>query len=223
MPSFLVHPIFEIIRFFARIYFRVFHGIRVHGLEHLPKEGAYVVAPNHQSSLDGFIAGHRVPGKVHCVVEGAYFRKGFSGFMLRNFRGIPLGGPRDRKGYGKILKVLGEGHPVILFPEGRRSLDGVTTFPVQAGAARLAHTAGVPIVPTTLVGAYEVLPRKVHFPRLWKPLVVRYYPPIPCHKTEDRELLKERIEAVNQQIEKRYRRRLAAWQRLRSGRQAKSS
>jgi 1-acyl-sn-glycerol-3-phosphate acyltransferase len=117
-----------------------------------------------------------------------------------------------------ILRVLRQGHPVILFPEGRRSVDGVTVFPMQAGAARLAHTAGVPIVPVTLVGAFEVLPRKVHFPRIGKPLVVRYYPPIPCPKTEDRELLKERIAAVNERLERRYRRRLAAWQRLRARR-----
>ena len=216
MPSSLVHPIFEIIRFFVWIYLRLFHGLRVHGLHHLPREGAFLVAPNHLSSLDGFLAGLRVPGKVHCVVERSYFKHGLSGFMLRNFRGIPMGGGRDRQGYKMVLQVLKQGCPVILFPEGRRSLDGVTVFPLQAGVARLAHTAGVPIVPATIVGAFEVLPRKVHFPRLFKPLLVRYYPPIPCPKTSDRELVKERIEAVNQRLETRYRRRLGAWQRLRS-------
>ncbi len=210
--------VFQVVRLAVLVYFTIFHRLRVRGLHHLPRRGGFVVAPNHQSSLDGFLAGFRIRGRVHCAVERPYFRRPLVGWLLRSFRGLPLGGARDRRGWEGILAVLRRGHPVILFPEGRRTTDGSTLFKLQPGAARLALTVGVPIVPLALVGVWEVMPRGVHLPRPLRPIVVKVYPPIPCEVTEDRAEMKRRIEEINSRLETLYRRRLGAWKRLRARR-----
>jgi 1-acyl-sn-glycerol-3-phosphate acyltransferase len=46
--------------------------------------------------------------------------------------------------------------PLVVFPEGGRSADGVIT-PFLSGAFYMAIKAGVPIVPVAIVGTYEVL------------------------------------------------------------------
>lgn len=216
--AFIVEFVFFLFRCLAWVYFTVLNRLRLRGLEHLPQDGPFLIAPNHQSSLDGYLAGFWVRGKVHCVVERAYFRRPFVGFMLRTFRGLPLGPGRDRRGYEGVLNVLREGHPVIIFPEGRRSVDGYSFFKLQAGAARVALTLGVPIIPMTLVGAFDCLPRGTLVPRIGRTVVAEYYPPIDCPVTEDREEMKQRIEDVHGRLETIYRRRLEAWRRLRGGR-----
>jgi 1-acyl-sn-glycerol-3-phosphate acyltransferase len=215
MRASIVDFFFFAFRCLAWVYFSLFHSLRVRGLEHLPRTGPYLIAPNHQSAFDGFLAGFGVPGRVHCVVERPYFSVPVVGWMLRTFRGLPLGGGRDRRGYETVLEKLREGYPVIIFPEGRRSVDGQTLFKLQSGAARIALTLGVPIVPMTLVGVFEALPRESLVPKLFSPIVAKYYPPIPCPVIEDREEMRECIRETNSRLETIYRRRLGAWQRLR--------
>ena len=52
-----------------------------------------------------------------------------------------------------VVKLLGEGEAVAMYPEGGRSFDGKLK-PFRGLAARIALQAGVPIVPTAIVGAY---------------------------------------------------------------------
>jgi 1-acyl-sn-glycerol-3-phosphate acyltransferase len=53
---------------------------------------------------------------------------------------------------------LKAGHSIVLFPEGTRSADG-TVGPFKAGGLRLALKAGVPIVPVTISGSKNIMPK----------------------------------------------------------------
>lgn len=76
--------------------------------------------------------------------------------------------PADRSVSTKSL--LRRGIPVLVFPEGTRSHDGrLGTF--QPGAAALAASCRVPLLPVALVGAHEAQPRGTSWPKPGRPPV----------------------------------------------------
>lgn len=209
----VVGALFQVQRVVVHVLFKVFFGLKVRGTRNIPRSGPAIVAPNHQTRMDALPIGYRVPPPVYCAVDREYFDKPLIGAWLRTFRAVPLGEHGDRDGYLSCLEVLRAGHCLILFPEGALSRDG-RLRKLLPGAARAALTFGVDVVPVTLVGAFEVWPRHRPFPRVFRPIIVKFYPPIRCEVPE-RADLKRRIAEVNGQLEKIMRRRLEAWRRLR--------
>lgn len=139
----------------------LFVKVNINGLEQLDAKKSYVIACNHQSIYDIF------------VVYG-WFPMFFKWIMKAELRRIPL--------VGKACEVAGHifidrSHPmaaqhsleraeaqlqngvsVVIFPEGTRTCDGsLGTF--KRGAFRIATDLNLPIVPVTIKGAYECLPR----------------------------------------------------------------
>lgn len=70
-----------------------------------------------------------------------------------------------------------ENKTVGLFPEGGCSRDG-RLKPFKRGAALLAAQTGRPILPCTILGAYDAFPRKAKFPRLFRPIKVKIGAPV---------------------------------------------
>ena len=64
----------------------------------------------------------------------------------------------DNAGLRRIIRMLKEGHAVLLFPEGTRSDDGKIQS-AEPGAGLVALKAGVPILPVRVFGTYESLSR----------------------------------------------------------------
>lgn len=210
----LIPGLIQIQRVVILVTFKLFYGLKVKGTRFIPRSGPAILAPNHQTRFDALPVGFRVPQPVFCAVDRDYFHKPIIGWWLRTFRGVPLGDRRDRDGYQRCLQVLRSGNRLILFPEGSLSRDGKLRK-LQPGAARAALTCGVDIVPVTLVGGFEVWPRNRPFPRLFRPIVVKFYPPIRCEVAEKADL-KRRIDEINDQLERLMKRRLEAWRRVRA-------
>lgn len=212
----VVPGLIQIQRVVIFVLFKLLFGLKIRNARFIPRSGPAIVAPNHQTRFDALPVGYRIPQPVFCAVDRDYFHKPFMGWWLRNFRGVPLGERRDRDGYQRCLQVIREGHRLILFPEGSLSRDGKLRK-LLPGAARAALTCGVDIVPVTIVGAFEVWPRHRPWPRFFRPIVIKFYPPIRCEVTEKAQL-KPRIEEINTQLAQIMSRRLEAWRRVRSRR-----
>ena len=212
----LVSFLLQIQRVIVYVFFKVFYNLKIRGAKYIPRSGPAVIAPNHQTRYDAFPIGVRVTPPVFCAVDKEYFDKPFLGWWLSTFRGVPMAERRDIEGYRRSLDVLRAGHRLIIFPEGYLSRDGRLRR-LLPGAARAALTLGVDIVPVTLVGAYEVWPKPQPFPKFFKPMIVKYYPPIRCEVT-DKADLKRRVAEVNAELEKIMNRRLEAWRRVKARR-----
>lgn len=137
--------------------------IELSGLENLPKSGAYIISPNHQSYLDPFMLCSVLPLPVfkNLFFVGAveYFETALSQWFARIANLVPVDPdsnlvPAMQAGaFG-----LAHGKVLVLFPEGERSIDG-TVKKFKKGAPILAQHLRVPIVPVAIKGVFELWPR----------------------------------------------------------------
>jgi long-chain acyl-CoA synthetase len=135
----------------------------VTGLEKLPRDGAFLICPNHQSYVDPFFVCAALPyrtlARVFFVGAVEYFETPLMAWVARKIHCVPVDPdsnlvPAMRAGaFG-----LAHGKVLMLFPEGERSIDG-TVKRFKKGAPILSRHMHVPVVPVAIKGAYEVWPR----------------------------------------------------------------
>lgn len=146
---------YRFMRFFVVGYVRVVYRARVVGLEHVPRTGPYIIAPSHRSMLDIPLAGAITTRRIRFMGKAPLFRVPMLGTIFRALGGFPV--ERDGGDVGPVrdsLRILQEGEPLVVYPEGSRQR-GRDIAPLQPGAAYLAAKAGVPIVPLGIAGAEE--------------------------------------------------------------------
>jgi long-chain acyl-CoA synthetase len=153
-----------------------FH-LRVRGIEKLPKSGPYILSSNHQSYLDPLVLASVLPPevfkKVFAVGTSEIFGEGFMLRLARSLRTVVVDPdanliPAMRAGaFG-----LRQGRPLILYPEGERSIDGKPRI-FKKGAAILSIHLQVPIVPIAIEGFHEAWPRNQSF-QGFKPLKMMF-------------------------------------------------
>ncbi len=151
----------------VHMFLRDSSGIEITGLEKLPKSGAFILSPNHQSFLEGPLLPAMMPWRVFrdsfYVGTSEIFGSGFWRMLARTIKLIPVDPdtnlvPAMRAGaYG-----LRHGKILTLYPEGERSIDG-TPKVFKKGAAILSIHVQVPIVPVALDGFYQSWPRAQRF------------------------------------------------------------
>jgi long-chain acyl-CoA synthetase len=170
--------LFRFIQLFSRDRF----DLHVTGIDKLPKQGPFIISPNHQSYIDPFVVGSLLPWtlfrEMFSVGTSDVFGSGFMRRIAHWMRVIVVDPdanliPAMRAGaFG-----LRHGRILFLFPEGERSIDGQPKV-FKKGAAILALHMQVPIVPVALDGFHEVWPRGKKFFQRFNPLRVTFGDPI---------------------------------------------
>ena len=164
-----------------------FH-LQVTGIEKLPKTSGYILCSNHQSYLDPMMLASVLPPpvfkKVFAVGTSEIFGEGFMRRLARTLR-IVVVDPDANLVPAMRASAFGlrQGRPLILYPEGERSIDG-TPKTFKKGAAILSIHIQVPIVPIAIEGFFEAWPRNKSF-QGFKPLQIDFGDPIiPPHESE---------------------------------------
>ncbi len=144
---------------FSRTYLRM----RVEGLEHVPREGPFVVAPVHRSNVDTPIVAVVTKRRLRYMGKDTLWRKQPFAWMLSALGGFPVTrGTADREALKRCIEVLQGGEPLVLFPEGERK-SGPIVQPLFDGAVYVAAKAGAPIVPVGVAGSEGVMPKGAKF------------------------------------------------------------
>jgi len=152
---------------------------QVEGREHIPAEGAAIIASNHLSFSDSIFMPLVVgPRKVTFVAKAEYFTgKGLKGLFKRWFflgvGCIPVDRSGGRAAQGAIetgLRVLREKQLFGIYPEGTRSPDG-RLYRGKTGVARLALESGAPVVPVVMLNSDQIQPTGKTLPRLMRPRI----------------------------------------------------
>jgi 1-acyl-sn-glycerol-3-phosphate acyltransferase len=131
--------------------------LRARGVEHLPREGGYVLAANHWSNFDPWPLGvplfprrylrFMAKSELFWFPLGAFITAG-GAFPVRR-------GQQDLEAIDTAVLLCREGHVVVMFPEGTRRAKGMRKkyeARPRSGAARIALRAGVPLVPAAVAG-----------------------------------------------------------------------
>jgi 1-acyl-sn-glycerol-3-phosphate acyltransferase len=171
-------------RMFFKLYFLIYHRVRVEGLPQLRKftaarGGPVILAANHASYLDPPAIGMAFPGRMRFVAWDMLFKVPIFSSMIAALGAVPVSQEDKRSAAGLLLKVIGfieEGFNVLIFPEGRRSPDGML-LPLEGGVALIALKTGTPVVPVWVDGTQDALPVHLTLPRPRK-VTIRFGTPI---------------------------------------------
>ena len=155
-------PVYNVV---AGLSWPVLYGLfrlRARGREHLPAEGGFVLACNHVSSFDPWPLGLPLwPRRfLRFMAKSELYWWPMSAF-LGSVGAFPVRrGQADVEAIETAVKLAREGHAITMFPEGTRRRKGlVKRFEARprSGAARIALTAGVPLIPAAVAGTDRLL------------------------------------------------------------------
>ena len=145
-------------------FFRAYFSLEARGLEHLPQGRPYLIAANHCSHLDAPSLFWALQGRGErpslVAAQDYFFRSPLRSWFLRTaMNAIPFERYGDFKDSLRTVRsFLGAGRPLLIFPEGTRSLSGQLQ-PFKTGVGLLALELDVPIVPVHIQGTYEAFPK----------------------------------------------------------------
>jgi len=136
--------------------------VEAEGRERLDRRTPYVFMCNHLSFLDAPALVTVMDRPVRSIVKRFVFRIPVFGWGMRLAGFVPV----DKEGIGegrkRIARASGlireKGYSFLVFPEGQRSWDG-RLQPFRRGGFFLALEAGAPIVPVSIAGTFELMPR----------------------------------------------------------------
>ena len=136
--------------------------VTVEGRENILKGRPQVFMANHQSGFDILIVLANIETYFAWIAKKELFAIPVFGRALARTGSIPI----DRKNFIRAMRSIDdaarrirEGKSVMTVPEGTRSMDD-QVHPFKKGVFHLALKAGVPIVPVTIVGSGEIMPKK---------------------------------------------------------------
>lgn len=179
-------------------------------MEHIPADGGFITAVNHNSYLDPLSYAHyqyntgRVP---RFLAKAGLFKSGFVGLMMRGTGQIPVYRETTdaANAFRAAVTAIENGECVAFYPEGTLTRDP-DLWPMQGktGAARVALLTKAPVIPVAQWGANDAMPpyakeKKLRLlPR--KTLRVQAGPPVDLSAFYDREPTAEVLRAATEVI-----------------------
>lgn len=151
--------LYHLCKLFTWTFLKLYNGLEVFGVEHIPRSGPFIVASTHHSNLDPVAVGSACPRRLRFLAKRELFSNRAFGWLISTLGAIPL--PRGEVGMAAMkeaLKVLSGGEGLLIFPEGTRGPEGAIR-PLQEGVAFLALKAFVPVVPCLIRGSFDAMPR----------------------------------------------------------------
>ena len=151
--------------------------IRVTGREKLPRDGAFVLAPNHYSEFDPLIvavAVWRLGRAPRFMAKDSLFRVPVLGWLLRKTGMIPVARTSSASAAKQTMRqskeLVEHGRGVIVYPEGTLTRDP-ELWPMRgkSGAVRLALAGDIPLIPMAQWGTQEIMGRYQKKLSIWPP------------------------------------------------------
>jgi 1-acyl-sn-glycerol-3-phosphate acyltransferase len=138
-------------------------GLDIHvepmDLHNIP-EPPFVYAVNHQSLLDVLVLGGVLPHDFKWAAKRSLMKIPFLGWHLQLAGHVPVDRAAGSRAAAEVVKkfeeVLRQGKPLLVFPEGTRSEDGILR-PFKNGGFYASQRTMTPVVPVALDGTYKLM------------------------------------------------------------------
>ncbi|MBM6691110.1 1-acyl-sn-glycerol-3-phosphate acyltransferase [Fusobacterium mortiferum] len=130
-------------------------------INQLEREKGIIYVCNHQSNLDIPVIVSALHMDVGFVAKKEMKSWPFFNIWMRKSKCVFLNRENPREGIKDIkeaVKVIKEGYPIVIFPEGERTLDG-EMLRFKKGSFKLATETNGIIIPLTLKGTFDIQKR----------------------------------------------------------------
>jgi len=176
--------------------------------ERIPSYGGAVVAANHTSHLDPLTFAHflydqgRLP---RYLAKAGLFDVFFLGTILRSSGQIPVHrmSTDASRAFSAAVEAVGKGRLVVVYPEGTLTRQP-DLWPMvgKTGAARIALSSGVPVIPVAQWGAQDILYPYAKRPRLLprKRIYAKAGPPVELDDLRERPITPEVLREATDRI-----------------------
>lgn len=201
------------LHFSCFVWFMLCHRYRAWGVQRIPETGPVLIVANHQSFYDPIIVGlggHK--RQFRALARATLFRNRFFAGLIRLLNAIPVEqGAGDTRAMRTSMQAVQEGHALLVFPEGARTLSG-RTEPFATGTWLLIKRTKARVLPVAIEGAYDVWPRRRKLPRPFGRVGLMIGEPIDAERLlemsseQGLEHLRQRVEAMRLELAEKLRR-----------------
>lgn len=197
-----IHQVVPIITRKARV------QLECYGVENLPEQSGYLLAPNHQGLFDPLAIFQTHSRPIRAIVKKELASVVLVKDIMKMMEFIPMDRSNIREG-AKIIKYasneVAKGNNFFVFPEGTRSRNGNNILEFKGGTFKIATKAKAPIVPVALIDCYKVFDRntikrtttQIHY---LKPIYYDEYKDM--HTNDIAKLVHDRIDACIKEHDK---------------------
>lgn len=203
----------QVIFLFSRIWSRAVllsaRGLKVEisGLENLDRSQSYIFLSNHQSAFDIPVLITAIPFNTRFIAKKELSKVPVWGWVVSNMGHVMI----DRRNITKAKESIREATDIIkrrklsiiAFPEGTRTRDGLVR-PFKKGVFFIALHTGLPIVPVSIRGAYEIYPHHTRWSYQPGTIRVKFHPPVdpePYSADSKDELISKVRDIIRKEVE----------------------
>ena len=174
-------------------------GVRVRtlGLEKIDPARTYIFMSNHISNLDPPITLPLIPRRTSVMVKKELFKIPILRQIMLIGSLVPVDRGNRDAGISAVrdaLKAITQGLNMTIYVEGHRSFDG-RLLPFKKGPFYLAEECKVPVVPITISGTEECMP-KARFAIRPGTATIQFHDPIEPADFGDRDCLMAKVRAA---------------------------
>lgn len=136
-------------------FYRILFPITVEGAENIPDSSGVLICSNHLSNFDPPLVGISTRRQLSFIAKEELFHIPLLKTLLRHLNAFPIKrGAGDRGAIRLAIRLLNDGHALLIFPEGHRN-SGMKIRKGLAGAGFFALHTNAVIVPCAIIGRYK--------------------------------------------------------------------
>ena len=184
-----------------------FVKVEVENREYIGEKTSYVFVANHQSAYDIFSIYGYLNHNFKWMMKKSLERIPFVGMACRCAGHIMVdrsSASAVKRTMDRAQETLSEGMSLVVFPEGARSWNGQMRG-FKKGAFKLAVEFNLPIVPITINGAFDVMPRYTYMIKPGKITLTIHKPIMPSVDGHNMEtVVNECYDAIHNDLVKKY-------------------
>ena len=149
------HLIYYSLRIFVVPFLRIILRMRMYGLKNVPPTGGALIVSNHVHNADPVLIVSGCSRPVHFMAKSEIWDVPGVRWVADQTGAFPVKrGTADRAALRRAGQILKEGLLVGVFPEGTRSVEGLTK--AFRGISMIATHSGAPLIPVGIVGTHDI-------------------------------------------------------------------
>lgn len=200
-PTRLERVAYGVVRALVVALTKIWFRLEIVGRDKVPTDGPFVLAPVHRSNIDFLLVAPLTRTRMRYMGKASIWKWRPGGAFVSLLGGFPVHrGTADRESLRTCLEVIGNGEPLVMFPEGTRQT-GPRLAPTFDGPAYVASRTGVPLVPVGIGGSEEAMPRGAKFIAPRKIVLVVADPIVPPAPAEGRRVPRRVVRELSEQLD----------------------